>query len=133
MEGAGRRPQGYQYPWGGEWEDGRCNSDEAGLGVSSPVGFFPRSAQGPLGLEDLTGNCWEWCDDFGDEDKRDGGSPRVLSGGAFDGGAGVRRCAVLYRGVPEFRGRVIGFRCVLAARRQPSPIDPRGISFPSGA
>jgi hypothetical protein len=118
-DAAARGPDGCEYPWCGPWEDGICNSHEAGLGVTSPVGLFPRSAQVPLGLEDLAGNCWEWCDDFGYEDKREGGSPRVLRGGAFYFVAGDLRSTYRVRYGPVGRFRFIGFRCVLAARRQP--------------
>jgi formylglycine-generating enzyme required for sulfatase activity len=118
-EAAARGPQGHEYPWGGPWEDGICNSWEAGLGVTSPVGLFPRSAQASLGLEDLAGNCWEWCDDFYSEDHRDVGSPRVLRGGAFDYPAWVLRASYRFRVVPGIRFWFTGFRCVLAARRQP--------------
>jgi len=118
-EAAARGPQGYEYPWGGTWEDGICNSLEAGLGVTSPVGLFPRSAQAQLGLEDMAGNCWEWCDDFYSEDKREGGSPRVVRGGAFWDVARDLRSSSRGGYVPEDRFRYVGFRCVLAARRQP--------------
>ena len=47
------------------------------------------------------------------------GSPRVLRGGAFDYPARGLRSAYRVRGDPEFRFWFIGFRCVLAARRQP--------------
>ena len=114
-----RGPQGYEYPWGGTWEDGICNSLEAGLGVTSPVGLFPRSAQAPLGLEDMAGNCAEWCDDFYSADQREGGSPRVVRGGAFWYVARVLRSSNRFRFEPVFRNRSSGFRCVLAARRQP--------------
>ena len=52
---------GFAYPWGNDWEDGICNTGEAGLGVTSPVGLFPRARQADLGIEDLAGNVWEWC------------------------------------------------------------------------
>jgi hypothetical protein len=118
-EAAARGPEGYEYPWGGQWEDGICNSDAAGLDVTSPVGLFPRSAQAQLGLEDLAGNCWEWCDDFGYEDKQEVGSPRVLRGGAFGVEAWYLRSTFRFRSDPGFRFRNFGFRCALAARRQP--------------
>jgi formylglycine-generating enzyme required for sulfatase activity len=57
-EVAARGRDGYRYPWGNDWQDGICNSEEAGLGVTSPVGLFPGSRQRPLGLEDLAGNVW---------------------------------------------------------------------------
>jgi len=118
-EAAARGPQGCEYPWCGEWEDGICNSNKAGLGRTSPVGLFPRSRQATLGLEDLAGNVWEWCDSFYDRGGDDAAVPRVLRGGAFNGGAGDLRAS--FRGWvgPVFRGGSVGFRCVLAPRRQP--------------
>ncbi len=116
-EAAARGPGGSDYPWCGDWEDGICNSAEAGLGVTSPVGIFPRSRQARLGIEDLTGNVWEWCDDFYDEP---GAEPsRVLRGGAFDVEAGFLRSTDRKGYLPASRDRVIGFRCILDAPRQP--------------
>jgi hypothetical protein len=61
-EAAARGRQGHAYPWGGPWADGICNTSEASLGRTSPVGLFPRARQRELGIEDLAGNVWEWCD-----------------------------------------------------------------------
>ena len=60
-EAAARGREGHAYPWGNDWQDGICNTGEAGLGVTSPVGLFPRARQAELGIEDLAGNVWEWC------------------------------------------------------------------------
>ncbi len=48
------------YPWGGEWDERRCNTHESGLKRTTAVGLYPlgASAQGVL---DLAGNLWEWC------------------------------------------------------------------------
>jgi len=116
-EAAARGTEGYQYPWGNDWEDGICNSYETGLGVTSPVGLFPRARQAQLGFEDLAGNCWEWCD--GLWDKPGAGAPRVLRGGTFDVWAQGLRASFRFGGEPEDRVRYIGFRCVLAPPRQP--------------
>ena len=117
-EAAARGPQGYEYPWGGDWKDRSCNSAEAGLGVTSPVGLFPRSRQMPLGIEDLAGNVWEWCDSFYSVDKQKPGASRVLRGGAFSVGSRGLRSSFRLRDEPENRFRFIGLRCVLAAPRQ---------------
>jgi formylglycine-generating enzyme required for sulfatase activity len=115
-EAAARGPDGCEYPWCGEWEDSICNSDAAGLGVISAVGLFPRSRRKALGIEDLTGNVLEWCDR---KEGEGGGAPRVLRCGAFLGGSRDLRSSGRDGGDPEFRVRVIGFRCVLAPHRQP--------------
>ena len=73
-----------QYPWGNDWQDGICNSAEAGLGVTSPVGLFPRARQAELGIEDLAGNVWEWCDSLYDPLTSRTGCTRVLRGGSWD-------------------------------------------------
>ena len=48
-EAAARGPKGFGYPWGNDWEDGICNSHEAGLGGTSAVGIFPRDCS-PFGV-----------------------------------------------------------------------------------
>lgn len=47
---------GRRYPWGNEWDAGRCNGDGAG---TTPVKQFP-AGRSPFGLYDLCGNTWEW-------------------------------------------------------------------------
>ena len=116
-EAAARGPEGSKYPWGNDWEDGICNSREAGLGVTSPVGLFPRARQAQLGFEDLAGNCWEWCDSF--YDQRPGAdAPRVLRGGSFFLAEVLRASGRGWFG-PGVRDWDRGFRCVLAPPRQP--------------
>src|SRR5262249_4889400 len=47
---------GRAWPWGDEYERGRCN--DAGQGTT-PVDAFPAGAS-PFGVLDLVGNAWEW-------------------------------------------------------------------------
>ena len=89
-EAAAGGPNGLEYPWGNEWKIGICNSSEAGLGRTSPVGLFPASRSAAFGLEDIAGNVWEWCADWYDK-VRDG---RVVRGGSFYVVALRMRCSV---------------------------------------
>jgi len=112
-----------RYPWGEKWREDHCNSQETGLGTTSPVGLFPQGAAGG-GIQDMAGNVWEWCHDWYAEDyyarSRDARNPagpekgeyRVLRGGSwYDKGSTYCRCGARYRGNPWFRGLDWGFRC----------------------
>jgi formylglycine-generating enzyme required for sulfatase activity len=119
-EAAARGPDGCAYPWGDAWEDGICNSEETGLDETSTVGLFPRSHQRELGIADMAGNVEEWCDSYyQDRGDRDGvGVSRVLRGGAFNVSSRFLRCSFRFRIASVCRFWNVGFRCVLAPRRQ---------------
>jgi formylglycine-generating enzyme required for sulfatase activity len=102
-ERAARGPRGTAYPWGDSWENGICNSSEAGLGVTSAVGIFPRSRSKAFQLDDMVGNVWEWC-----MDQLPGG--RAIRGGSWQNCAGGCRSTVRYSRDPAHRGTYIGFR-----------------------
>jgi formylglycine-generating enzyme required for sulfatase activity len=106
-EAAARGPDGYEYPWGNDWEDGICNTFEAKLGCPSAVGIFPR-ARSVFGLEDMAGNVWEWCSD------RFGGSARVIRGGGWYNFAWGCRAADRYGYEPSIRDNNLGFRLARA-------------------
>jgi len=89
---------------------------------TAPVGSFPVTG---YGLYDMTGNVFEWCNDWWDSDYYDyspptnppgpiSGSSRVIRGGSW--GRYVRdHCRVAGRSgsAPTYRYYDIGFRCVL--------------------
>ncbi len=105
-EAAARGPQGHEYPWGNDWEDGICNSSESQLERTSPVGLFRRSCSDPFGLDDMAGNVWEWCADPWEA----GSAGRVFRGGCWCFVA--RFCRAAYRGRlgPGRRFGRLGFR-----------------------
>ena len=117
------------YPWGTQWPPPKGTGNFAGLECkglknlprdyavidgyedgfvfTSPVGSF---AANPLGLFDLGGNLWEWCDDWMDPDKRH----RVLRGGSWaDYVPACLLASFRSHDLPETRGGVYGFRVVL--------------------
>jgi len=105
-ESAARGPNGYKFAWGDNWEDGICNSLESKLGKTSPVGLFPGSRSRDFGLEDMTGNVWEWCADWYDE-KQD---RRVVRGGSWLYYEDSLPCSLRLRNYPVYRHAFVGFR-----------------------
>ena len=88
-EKAARGTDAQVYPWGDGFDPERCNTAETGIGGTSAVGCFPGGAS-PYGMEDLSGNVFEWCgtkwresyEALADE-SLEGNSRRVLRGGSF--------------------------------------------------
>jgi hypothetical protein len=114
-EAAARGSKTREYPWDGPWVDGICNTHEAGLGTTSPIGLFPRSRQADFGLEDLAGNVWEWCEDEVNEGVFSGN--RLLRGGSWFGDSRFARAAIRDDFDPDFRFSGIGFRVLLCMRQ----------------
>jgi formylglycine-generating enzyme required for sulfatase activity len=119
------------YPWGTQWPPPKGAGNYAGeecrdapglpkkysfiegyldgFVFTSPVGSFNPNQ---LGLYDLGGNLWEWCDDFMDPhtERRH----RVLRGGSWGDDVAVCLLASFRRHeLPDERGVVYGFRVVL--------------------
>ncbi|MGD0478344.1 MAG: SUMF1/EgtB/PvdO family nonheme iron enzyme [Nitrososphaerales archaeon] len=58
-EKASRGTDGRDYPWGNVFTEGRCNTAEAKIGGTTPVGVYPHGAS-PFGVMDMAGNVEEW-------------------------------------------------------------------------
>lgn len=87
-----------------------CNSEESGLGRTSPVGIFPQSMS-HCGSHDMAGNVWEWCSDHYDPAKqKDDNAGRVLRGGSWFNRADFCRSAIRDYGRPDYRIFDLGFR-----------------------
>jgi formylglycine-generating enzyme required for sulfatase activity len=109
-EAAARGNDGRRYPWGDTWRDGICNSSEANLGETTPVGMFPGSHDPDVGLVDMAGNVWEWCSDKW-------GSVRVIRGGSWSFVAWGCRSAYRYGYDPVYRYYGLGFRLARSSVR----------------
>ena len=127
-EKAARGPMGLIYPWGNEWDEGKCrhyaNKENE---QTSAVWGYGVGASG-YGTYQSSGNVWEWCADwYADEAYGTtrvvknptgpaSGSSRVNRGGCWGnsdalGFRGASRCW----GVPTCRGDNLGFRLARAA------------------
>ncbi len=131
-EKAVRGTDGRRYPWGADPDPNRANYDDTGIVDTSAVGCFPGGVS-PYGVEELSGNVWEWTRSLWGEDWReptftypyvsaDGREDinagdevgRVLRGGAFLYNPYLVRCACRRWNSPFFRNFYLGFRVVVS-------------------
>ncbi len=123
-EKAARGTDGRLYPYEGEFDPKRSNVYETGIGQTSAVGIFPNGAS-PYGVEEMSGNVWEWCLSNYSKPKFDAakenlrtGDNRVLRGGSWYYDQMVARAVCRYINHPAPRSNYFGFRVVLC--RPPS-------------
>jgi formylglycine-generating enzyme required for sulfatase activity len=133
-EKAARGEDGRIWSWGNEFGKENANTGEAKIGYTSPVGQFSPQGDSPFGCADMSGNVWEWCADWFDENEyknRQGqqvkdfqgpqkDSGRVLRGGSFGNSRMLARCASRYRNDPNYSFRDIGFRVAVSPAQRPA-------------
>jgi formylglycine-generating enzyme len=116
---------GKNYPGGDSLEMGQANFDKGFLRKRDikPVGSFEPNG---FGLYDMSGNVWEWCQDWYAEDyykKSPGQGPqgpseglyRVTRGGSWVNDKNFLRCSQRGKSTPDSRSHLVGFRCALSA------------------
>jgi len=121
-EKAARGADGRRYPWGDEWDVGRCNTTEANEGGTTPVGSYSPGGGSPYGCADMAGNVWEWVADWYDDDYYsrspdrnprgpNSGSARVARGGSWIYTLNRARSAYRNWYIPGYTFHSYGFRC----------------------
>jgi ribose/xylose/arabinose/galactoside ABC-type transport system permease subunit/formylglycine-generating enzyme required for sulfatase activity len=116
-EKAARGTDGRVYPWGNDWDPSKANVKETGLRGTACVGSFG-AGDSPYGVEDMTGNVWEWTADWyeaypGSNYQSDyfGQRFRVLRGGAWFETADFARTTVRNANSETAASDDVGFRC----------------------
>jgi formylglycine-generating enzyme required for sulfatase activity len=120
--------EGELYPWGSDEPDAHANFGhewEKGNGwissLTRPGSFSPNK----FGLNDMSGNVWEWCHDwFGPYSEGtivnptgpEAGEKRVVRGGAWNSTSTTIRTSVRGPQDPQFKGPHTGFRIVRDVR-----------------
>jgi formylglycine-generating enzyme required for sulfatase activity/pimeloyl-ACP methyl ester carboxylesterase len=116
-EKAARGTDGRLYPYKGKFDATKGNTRETNIEQTSVVGIFPNGAS-PYGVEEMSGNVWEWClssyDKPATEAQRENlrtDDRRVLRGGSwFYGNDFARAVSRNLNDHPSARGDPIGFR-----------------------
>jgi formylglycine-generating enzyme required for sulfatase activity len=126
-EKAAAGPEGYKWPFGNVFEVAKVNNTENDLGTTTPVGTY---APNGYGLYDMSGNVWEWVEDWYDAtfygkpaasqpnpvNRQYGDGSRVKRGGSWYLPAEGVRSARRDVDQPDSRDTHTGFRCVQSLR-----------------
>jgi len=122
------------YPWGNTFDIKNANTAESKIGDISDVGKFSPQGDSSYGCADMTGNVWEWCNDWFDENEyknREGktvkdpqgpqnGTYRVLRGGSWSYKENDARVSIRDYDHPYYGGYRVGFRVVALPREASS-------------
>lgn len=110
-----RKPQKRRYPWGNEWDEGRCNAASSGtMEVNAH-----RDGASAYGVEDLLGNVQEWTlslwkpgdsRETADSTRLPVGARLVHRGGSYKSVPADLRCTARGNAPPESKIAWRGFR-----------------------
>jgi formylglycine-generating enzyme required for sulfatase activity len=120
---AAQGEDGRLYPWGNSFDSALMPAPDKGRDLRAPddVNAHPKGAS-PFGVEDLTGNVWQWTDEYLDEHTR----AAILRGGSYYRPQGSRwyfpqayklneHGKLLLISPGKDRAATVGFRCVADA------------------
>jgi formylglycine-generating enzyme len=122
-EKAARGPGNTKFPWGDQWDGGKCRHSENKGNATTCRAYDYSEGVSAYGCYNMSGNVLEWCADWYESeyckngDKRNprgpsSGSYRVHRGGGWRGDAGHCRAALRHDYSPDFRSDSQGFRLV---------------------
>jgi formylglycine-generating enzyme required for sulfatase activity len=106
-ERAARGTDARKFPWGNEFDSEKCNTEESGIGKTTPVTKYPKGIS-PTDCHDMAGNVWEWTISFYHE------AEGILSvrGGSWNDTWDDAQCTSRIGYFANYRSVTLGFRCV---------------------
>ncbi len=111
-EAMARTDQGLKYPWGDQWEDNVCNTEQIAIGDTTPVDKYEKYCNS-LNIVDLLGNTMEWTSDTVPNPYSKGKKDlfNVAKGCAWNASEHVTigSRSLFKRG---YTSNIIGFRCI---------------------
>jgi len=121
-EKSARGRDGRIWPWGDEWDEDACNTQESSLNSTQRVDMFSKGSS-PYGCYNMSGNATEWTADWYSENYYrqapykeppgpENGTFKVARGGAWDSNLNLyARTGYRYYFSPDKKSTSIGFRC----------------------
>ena len=124
-EKAARGTDQLKYPWGNTFDPSRCNSREAGIDTTSPVGTYSPVGDSPYSVCDMSGNVWEWVLDWNASISSESGfagnpmgpatgKTKVIRGGSFYNSENLVTCYARDHALPDLGAVNYGFRVRLS-------------------
>jgi formylglycine-generating enzyme required for sulfatase activity len=107
--------KGWDYPYGKQFDASKSNTEESGIGTTTPVDHYPEGAS-PFGVMDMSGNIYEWClNEYAHPASVDLNSTqqKTLRGGSWNDARAFARSAFRYDSDPNYRDDDYGFRVVV--------------------
>ena len=122
-EKAARGSDGRDYPWGNNWKEGRqCSNENKSDNMPTCEVWQHPEGCSPYGIYQSSGNIWEWCVDWFDENAYNRykakdlnlttyGDERVMRGGSWYYNGFALRTTIRSNFSPGRRNSARGFRC----------------------
>jgi formylglycine-generating enzyme required for sulfatase activity len=120
-EKAARGTDERMYAWGSNWDNASHSNSDKRIAATTPVGQYPSGAS-PYGALDMTGNVWEWTQDwysptyYAHSEKRnptgpESGKSRVLRGASWHHSSVISLAAFRITQPASSRTNLMGIRC----------------------